>query len=298
MTVTGEGGAKPTGSSSTAAMEAAPDFGGGNPPVPVYAPPPLRTRVTADTAFHRRRPASSLPFPRLRLPRAAARAVERASSSASAQSACSSSPPWPSSRQNHSSPNRISRSRILSTPHPARVRRSSRPSSTPATPQRLYPPTPLRGHPIRLRRRPPENRPENPLRRRRDRRRAERLRERLREQRLEQRRQRRRHPQVGQPATHASRQRTQETQRPRRRTSTSAPTRTRRRVSQRGESRRSDHGCEPRQEWQLPGQPGASSPLRKRWARRARSSTPPSPTRAASSPPHRLPPRTPGERLS
>jgi serine/threonine-protein kinase len=40
MTVTGEGGAKPAGGPSTAAMEAAPDFGGGNPPVPVYAPAP------------------------------------------------------------------------------------------------------------------------------------------------------------------------------------------------------------------------------------------------------------------
>ncbi|HEX6273442.1 MAG TPA: serine/threonine-protein kinase [Polyangiaceae bacterium] len=40
MTVTGEAGAKAGGSSSTAAMEAAPDFGGGSPPVPVYAPAP------------------------------------------------------------------------------------------------------------------------------------------------------------------------------------------------------------------------------------------------------------------
>jgi serine/threonine-protein kinase len=41
MTVTGETGAKAvSGSANTAAMEAAPDFGGGNPPIPVYAPPP------------------------------------------------------------------------------------------------------------------------------------------------------------------------------------------------------------------------------------------------------------------
>ena len=40
MTVTGEGGAKVSATSNTAAMEAAPDFGGGNPPVPVYAPAP------------------------------------------------------------------------------------------------------------------------------------------------------------------------------------------------------------------------------------------------------------------
>jgi serine/threonine-protein kinase len=40
MTVTGETGAKVSGSANTAAMEAAPDFGGGSPPVPVYAPAP------------------------------------------------------------------------------------------------------------------------------------------------------------------------------------------------------------------------------------------------------------------
>src|SRR6187200_1298761 len=39
MTVTGETGVKVSGSSSTAAMEAAPDFGGGNPPPPGYSPP-------------------------------------------------------------------------------------------------------------------------------------------------------------------------------------------------------------------------------------------------------------------
>jgi eukaryotic-like serine/threonine-protein kinase len=38
MTVTGETGVKVSGSANTAAMEAAPDFGGGSPPVPVYAP--------------------------------------------------------------------------------------------------------------------------------------------------------------------------------------------------------------------------------------------------------------------
>src|SRR5262245_6988524 len=40
MTVTGETGVKVSASANTAAMEAAPDFGGGTPPVPVYAPPP------------------------------------------------------------------------------------------------------------------------------------------------------------------------------------------------------------------------------------------------------------------
>ena len=114
MTVTGEGGAKPS------ALEHRSDGSGSRlrrrqPAVPVYAPALRRTAGTADTAFPRRRPASSLPFPRLRLPRAAARAVERASSSALAPSACSSSPPWPSSRRNPSSPTRISRSRIPST---------------------------------------------------------------------------------------------------------------------------------------------------------------------------------------
>lgn len=40
MTVTGETGVKVSGSANTAAMEAAPDFGGGTPPVPVYSPAP------------------------------------------------------------------------------------------------------------------------------------------------------------------------------------------------------------------------------------------------------------------
>ncbi|HVR19050.1 MAG TPA: serine/threonine-protein kinase, partial [Polyangiaceae bacterium] len=40
MTVTGETGQKVSATSNTAQMEAAPDFGGGNPPVPVYAPAP------------------------------------------------------------------------------------------------------------------------------------------------------------------------------------------------------------------------------------------------------------------
>src|SRR5262245_43486908 len=39
MTVTGETGVKVSASANTAAMEAAPDFGGGNPPAPVYHPP-------------------------------------------------------------------------------------------------------------------------------------------------------------------------------------------------------------------------------------------------------------------